>query len=263
VRYGGNTVCVGVRTVDETLIVLDAGTGIRVLGDELKVGRLPDPIHLFITHGHWDHIIGAPFFAPLYRADARIVVHAMSPRSESALKRAVLLDGEHFPIRFQDVPAQLERPPFAGTQVRIGSATLSAISLNHPGGAEGFRIDDADGTSLCYLTDNELAPPNGLVTTVDELARFAHGADLVIHDAQYMPDDMPAKRGWGHSVVDEVLDLGRRAEVRTLALHHHDPWRDDHALDLIAAHARAWCRANAPAMSCIVACEGTTLELKR
>jgi phosphoribosyl 1,2-cyclic phosphodiesterase len=263
VRYGGNTVCVSVRTLDDSLIVLDAGTGIRVLGDELKSGRLPEPIHVFITHGHWDHIMGAPFFAPMYRTDAHVVLHAMSPRAEASIRKAVLFDGEHFPIRIQDLPAHLERPPFSGSRLRVGSATLTAISLNHPGGAEGFRIDDADGTSLCYLTDNDLSPPNGLVTTPDELARFAARADLVIHDAQYMPEDMPAKRGWGHSVVDEVLELGRRAEARTLVLHHHDPWRDDHALDLIAAHARAWCRAHAPAMSAVVASEGLTFDLRR
>ena len=263
VRYGGNTVCVGVRTLDGTLLVLDMGTGIRVLGDELMAaGRpLPDPIHVFLTHAHWDHIIGAPFFAPIYRKEAHVILHAMSPRAQSSIAKAVLFDGEHFPVRIADLPAHLERPPFAGPSIRVGSATVRAVQLNHPGGCDGFRIDDADGASVCYLTDNELVSGGGEVAGPSELARFASGAGLIIHDAQYMPEDMPAKRGWGHSVVDDVLALGRDAGTRTVALHHHDPWRDDHALDLIAAHARAWCRAHAPAMSTLVASEGLTLEV--
>jgi phosphoribosyl 1,2-cyclic phosphodiesterase len=265
VRYGGNTVCVGVRTLDDTLIVLDIGTGARVLGDELvAAGALPHPIHVFVTHGHWDHIMGAPFFAPLYRKEAHVILHALSKRAEQSIAKAVLFDGEHFPVRLADIPARLERPPFEGDSMRVGSATIRSIRLNHPGGCDGFRVDDADGTSVCYLTDNELGAPAGLHASSEaELARFAHATDLLIHDAQYMPDDMPAKRGWGHSVVDDVLALGKLAEARTVVLHHHDPWRDDHALDLIAAHARAWARAHAPAMSIAVASEGATFELKR
>jgi phosphoribosyl 1,2-cyclic phosphodiesterase len=267
VRYGGNTVCVGVRTVDETMICLDIGTGARVLGDELvAAAALPSPIHVFVTHGHWDHIMGAPFFAPLYRKDAHVILHALSPRAERSIAKAVLFDGEHFPVRLADIPARLERPAFVSARMRAGSAVVTAIKLNHPGGCDGFRVDDADGASVCYLTDNELGGPAAAgaadAATVDELARFCRGTGLLIHDAQYMAEDMPAKRGWGHSVVDDVLALGRKAEARTVALHHHDPWRDDHALDLIAAHARAWGRANAPGMSTLVASEGLTLEVR-
>jgi phosphoribosyl 1,2-cyclic phosphodiesterase len=265
VRYGGNTVCVGVRTLDNTLVVFDMGTGIRVLGDELLAGghALPEPINIFVTHAHWDHIIGFPFFAPLYRKDAHVIVHAMSARAESSIKKGVLFDGEHFPVRSGDLPAHLERPACDAGPIRVGSASMRAVELNHPGGCNGFRLDDADGSSVCYLTDNELgAPVTGVVAPPSELARFAHGVGLMIHDAQYMPEDMPQKRGWGHSVVDDVLALARDAEVRTVALHHHDPWRDDHALDLIANHARAWCRANAPAMSTLVATEGLILDVK-
>jgi phosphoribosyl 1,2-cyclic phosphodiesterase len=266
VRYGGNTVCVGMRTLDGTQLVFDLGTGVRMLGDELAAGSLASPIHGFVTHAHWDHIIGAPFFAPLYRKEAHVILHAMSKRAEASIQKSVLFDGEHFPVQLADLPARLERPQFAGETLRIGSATVRVVHLNHPGGCDGFRIDDADGASVCYLTDNELSPPEGprstLVTPPPQLAKFAHGCGLMIHDAQYMPEDMPQKRGWGHSVVDEVLALGRDAEARAVALHHHDPWRDDHALDLIAAHARAWCRVHAPSMSTLVASEGFTLDVK-
>jgi phosphoribosyl 1,2-cyclic phosphodiesterase len=262
VRYGGNTVCVGVRTADDTLIILDAGTGARVLGDELLAApRLPAQMHLLITHGHWDHIMGAPFFGPLYRSDAHIILHTMSPRAEASAAKMVLFDGEHFPVRVHDIPARLDRPPFS-PRLQLGSAVVTMIPLNHPGGADGFRIDDADGSSLCYLTDNELSPPGPMVTPPAELARFSRDVGLLIHDAQYLASDMPQKHGWGHSIVDEVLDLARTAEARTVALHHHDPWRDDWALDVIADGARSWAKARAPKLETLVAAEGITLDVK-
>jgi phosphoribosyl 1,2-cyclic phosphodiesterase len=261
-RYGGNTVCVEVRTADNTLIILDAGTGIRELGKQLLAAdRLPDPIHIFITHSHWDHIIGAPFFGPLWRREAHVMLHALSESAYNHLARNVLFDGEHFPVLARDIPAHVERPPFVGDSVRIGSARVSRIPLNHPGGADGFRIDDADGASMCYLTDNELQPPGAVRTSEGELARFAAGTGLLVHDAQYLQSDLPAKHGWGHSLVPQVLALGRAAEARALVLHHHDPDRDDDALDRIGADSAAWAAQHAPGMKTLVATEGTSHEI--
>ena len=262
VRYGGNTVCVEARLADGTLVVLDAGTGIRELGKELAREKHAAPIHLLITHGHWDHIIGLPFFGPLYSQDTHLVLHAVTPLARKRTRDPIIFDGEHFPVRFKDLPARIDHDE-SSENLRIGSARLRYVELNHPGSCLGFRLDDDDGTSLCYLTDNELDPPGDITTSAAELARFAAGASLLVHDAQYLPSDMPAKRGWGHSTVDEVLALGKDAEARVLALHHHEPERDDDALDRIAADAEAWSRANAPAMTTIVAREGATVTLER
>jgi phosphoribosyl 1,2-cyclic phosphodiesterase len=262
VRYGGNSVCVEVRLSDDTRIVLDAGTGIRDCGKHIESDGYTGAIHLCITHPHWDHLIGLPFFGPLYSKDRRIILHPMNAAGRERSRNPIMFDGEHFPVRFSDLPAKIERET-ADCEHRIGCARVTGIDLNHPGGAIGFRIDDeGDGSSLCYLTDNELHPPAGQVTTPAALARFASGASLIIHDAQYLPSDMPAKHGWGHSLVDEVLALARDAEARAVALHHHDPDRDDAALDAIAAGAARWADANARGLDAIVAREGLAIDLE-
>ena len=259
-RYGGNTVCVEVTLADGSRIILDAGTGIRDLGRQLAIDDHRGPLHMFITHGHWDHILGLPFFGPVYDKHARIVFHGMTPKARDRLRSPIVFDGDHFPVRFADLPAKFEHADAVGAH-RVGSATIRHIALNHPGGSTGFRIDDDGGASVCYLTDNELDPPSGLVTPPAELAKFAEGATLMIHDAQYLRADMPAKRGWGHSVVDEVLALAKDAGVRELALHHHDPDRDDDALDAIAAGAKSWADEHAKDLATRVAREGLVIDL--
>jgi phosphoribosyl 1,2-cyclic phosphodiesterase len=261
VRYGGNTVCVEARLADGTLIVLDAGTGIRELGKQLMREKYKAPIHLLLTHGHWDHILGLPFFAPLYRKDTHVVLHPVTALARQRTRNPIIFDGQHFPVRFADLPAHIEHDETA-VDLHIGSARVQHVELNHPGSSVGFRIDDDDGTSLCYLTDNELEPPGDVTTSATELARFAAGTSLLIHDAQYVAADMPAKSGWGHSTVDQVLALGKDAGASTLALHHHDPERDDAALDVIAAAANAWTHEHAPAMRAMVAREGMSLVLQ-
>jgi len=262
VRYGGNSVCVEVQLADDTRLILDAGTGIRECGKQLEREGYTGAIHLFITHPHWDHVIGLPFFGPLYTKDRRIIMHPMDAGGRARARSPIMFDGEHFPVRFTDLPAQIERDTSEGEH-RIGSARILPIELNHPGGATGFRVEDGDGSSLCYLTDNELYPPTGEVTTPAALARFAAGASLIIHDAQYLPEDMPAKRGWGHSVVDDVLALARDAEARAIVLHHHDPDRDDDALDAIAAGATSWAADHARSLETLVAREGLAIDLSR
>ncbi len=261
VRYGGNSVCVEVTLADGTRLLLDAGTGLREAGKALQAEGYRGKIHMFITHPHWDHIMGMPFFGPLYAKDTHIVMHPMTAKGREAFRRPpIMLDGEHFPVKFSDLPSKIERVEDV-CEHHISTATITTIELNHPGGANGFRIDDEDGTSLCYLTDNELAPPGAVITTADEIARFAEGTSLLIHDAQYLPSDMPAKHGWGHSVVSEVLELASNAGAARVALHHHDPDRSDDELDVVATDAARWTRDHAPTIEAIVAREGLAIEL--
>lgn len=144
---------------------------------------------------------------------------------------------------------------------RVGSALISRVQLNHPGGAQGFRIDDEDGSSIAYLTDNELNPPGPGATSTAALAEFSRSVGLLIHDAQYIESDMPAKKGWGHSLVSEVLELGRSAEADTVALFHHEPERDDEALDRTGVSASDWLKEKQSATHVVVAREGLTVRV--
>lgn len=259
-RYGGNTSCVEVRLSDGTVIVLDAGTGLRGLGRALLENGQPTPtIHMFLSHTHWDHILGLPFFAPLWLSETELLVYPLASDAQERFQRTIF-DDIHFPVSANDVPARVEFKKPDGPEWRVGSGRVQRIALNHPGGAQGFRIEDEDGTRLAYLTDNELGTGPS-ITSFDELARFSDSADLLIHDSQYIAADMPNKRGWGHSVVDDVLRLGVLAEVGKLALFHHDPDRTDLELDAIGERASKWIQERTQATELVVAKEGLVLEL--
>jgi phosphoribosyl 1,2-cyclic phosphodiesterase len=261
VRYGGNTSCVEVRLSDDSTLVLDAGTGMRALGNDLIKRGSTMPVHLLLSHTHWDHVLGLPFFAPLYRRDTHLFVYPLANDAQELFQRNIFND-IHFPVSVDDIPARLELTRPEKAEWRIGPATVRRIQLNHPGGAQGFRIDDDDGTSVAYLTDNELHAENAK-TSIAELARFADGVDLLIHDSQYLAEDMPAKLGWGHSVVTEVLRLGVLAEPKHLALFHHDPERSDSALDLIGETSQSFIRSEGKATKVSVASEGLSVQLKK
>lgn len=259
-RYGGNTSCVEVRLADGSTLALDAGTGLRALGNTLINEGRASSVHLLLSHTHWDHVLGLPFFAPLWSTENHLIVYPLANDAQERFQRNIF-DDIHFPVSANDIPAKVEFVKPESAEWRVGSATVRRIFLNHPGGAQGFRIDDDDGSSIAYLTDNELGSKNAKIS-VDELAHFADGVDLLIHDSQYILADMPRKLGWGHSVVDDVLTLGVMAEPAKLALFHHDPDRDDDALDAIGDRAQRWMAEHSGSTDLIVASEGMTLELK-
>ena len=244
---------------DGSVLALDAGTGMRQMGNNLLREGRTSPVHLLLSHTHWDHVLGLPFFGPLWGKDNHILVYPLANDAQERFQRNIF-DDIHFPVSVDDIPARMEFVKPEGLTWRIGSATVSRIMLNHPGGAQGFRIDDDGGASLAYITDNELRGA-GKTLTVEDLARFADNVDVLIHDSQYLMADMPHKHGWGHSVVDDVLNLGVLAEPKRLVLFHHDPDRTDDALDAIGERSQKWVTEHAKGTEVIVASESLTLEV--
>jgi phosphoribosyl 1,2-cyclic phosphodiesterase len=264
VRYGGNTVCVEARLLDGTVLIFDSGTGIRELGKVLLAEHHPGPFSLLFTHVHWDHIMGMPFFGPLWRRETTIDVYPFANDvHQDAARRRSIFDGVHFPVRGSDIPARLNVLECCAGDWHIGSARVRRVALNHPGGAQGFRVDDEDNSSFAYLTDNELSPAGSGCAATEALARFAAGVSVLVHDTQYEEHEMAEKRGWGHSSLESVLELGERAETPHLVLFHHDPDRDDDALDCIARKARAHLADRRSATTATVAHEGLVIELDR
>lgn len=236
-RVGGNTTCVSVET-DDHIIVFDAGTGIRRLGQYLEQGRQSALKGcIFLSHYHWDHIQGLPFFAPAFRAENRF--HLFGEKKGNGDLYDVL--SEQMQIPYFPVPMDAQEGMVTFNEIRLGDVVrvhtglnVSTTRLNHPNGAVGFRLDAVDG-SVCVITDHE-HPEDRLEESV---VAFAKGADILIHDAPYDPDEKRGPRkGWGHSSWEEAALTARTAEVGRLFLSHHDPDHTDGDLDEILVKAR-------------------------
>lgn len=271
VRYGGNTSCVELRSSGGTLVVLDCGTGAHGLGQALVTsGVSPLNGHILIGHTHWDHIQGFPFFAPLFIRGNEW--HVYGPRGVGSSLRESLsgqMQSSYFPITLKELGATLHYHDLVEGTLEIGDIHVTTQYLHHPALTLGYRLE-ADGVTVVYSTDHEPhstprvagsgAPPAGEDV---RHARFLANADLVIHDAQYTAGELPAKRGWGHSTAEYAVETAVSAGVRRLALFHHDPTRNDDAVDRIVAGARDLVARLGGDTEVFAAAEGQVLELNR
>lgn len=259
-RYGGNTSCVAVRLHDGTLIVFDAGTGIRSLGKTLLAQPGPVRAYLFLSHMHWDHIQGLPFFAPAYVAGTELCILG-PPGGQTSLEQSICdqMRSPYYPIPMHAMAANIRFVELsAGSVFELPGATVEVGVLNHPGRSLGYRLT-ADGHVLVYATDNEpfgAAPLSQHLVEPPSLLPLMRQADLLIHDAQYTPEEYPQHLGWGHSTYIDALQLAKQSEVKQLALYHHDPSHSDATIDRITAKAQAWIKRKRLPFSCLTAAEG-------
>jgi len=235
IKYGGNTSCLEV-TVGDRRLVLDAGTGVRGLGQTFLKDDVSQ-VHLLLTHTHWDHINGFPFFVPAY--DPRRSIHIMAGhlRGSDGIQNvlAAQMDNPMFPVPLSAMQAKMRFEDFeAGMEFDIyDDVHVRTAPLNHPNGATGYRIEHA-GHSICYITDTEHVPGK-----MDQnILGLIEGADLVIYDSTYTEEEFPSKIGWGHSTWNEGVKLCREADVKSMAIFHHDPEHEDDFMDKLGEDAK-------------------------
>lgn len=255
-RYGGNTTCFEVR-VGSRRLIFDAGSGIRQLGLDL-LARGGEYQHIFLTHFHWDHIQGFPFFPPLYHPDIDLKI--VGPKQNNIDVRS-LFAGQmgpiYFPVPFSAVAATTSFEHLNEGTWDVGDVTLTTLRVKHPSFAVGYRIEAA-GRTICFLPDNELAGEGYEVTAgwAQRLEDFVRGADLLIHDSMYTDEEYPSRVGWGHSTFRQAVRLAEEGEVKKLLFFHHDPERTDTELDGIVSRVRDEAMARGCAIPMDAAAEG-------
>lgn len=260
VTYGGNTSCVEVILGGEAALVLDAGTGIRALGHDLA-RRRTRRVHLFLTHLHLDHLEGLRFFAPLW--DENVTVEIWGPRSPVLSLRDRIMRAFSpplFPLDFRDVPARVTFHNLPDGAWHAYGVTLFADLVLHPGPTVGFRIETGRST-VAYLPDHEPALTGIEGRSLDWISAgaLAGGADVVLHDAQYLQEEYDTRIGWGHSSVDQAVAFCGAVDARQLVLFHHDPDRSDRRLELLEERARELGPPDRPPP--ILAREGMVIDL--
>ncbi len=267
VRYGGNTPCIELRTSDDRLLILDAGTGIRELGRSLLARANGKPIvgDIYLTHAHWDHIQGIPFFAPIFQKGNHFTICG-SRSLQTSIDRVVRdqMSPVVFPVTFEELQSRVDFEELAeGRRVGLGYS-VSTMAVRHPGGALGYRFWDgnAEGGGLVYVSDNELSPR----ATYDEGAgwrdnfvEFARGASVLVHDTMFTAEEYPSFVGWGHSTYEDAVELALEAGVRQLVLFHHRPERTDDEVDRCVASCRELVESRGGQLDVVAAAEGMSL----
>lgn len=271
-KYGGNTPCVSVR-YNDIQIIFDAGTGIRNLGlellEEIENGGKPDSLHLFLSHTHWDHIQGLPFFQPSYNKDTKLTIYG-SPNKERFLASILQeqMDYEYFPVSFAEFSADIRIKEITEDVLTFGPLTVGwEEQIFHPGGSVRYSVS-LDSKKIVYATDVELNRIFESVQSVEEAkelaqqySSFIENADLLIADAQYTEEEYHEKIGWGHTSISTILDIAYDAKVKQLAMFHHDPQHSDKFLDEVWLKNRSKYRSTNRKMDIFWAREGITLAI--
>ena len=267
VRYGGNTPCVELRTDEGWLVILDAGTGIRELGRSLLDRADGKPIagDIFLTHAHWDHIQGIPFFAPVFRKGNHFTIWG-SKSLQTSIDRVVRdqMSPVVFPVSFEELQARIDFQDLVEEKRAGRGYEVAAMAVRHPGGALGYRFTDGNqkGGGFVYVSDNELNPR----ATYDDhtgwrerFVEFVRGAAVLVHDTMYTAQEYDAYVGWGHSTYEDAVALALDARVDRLVLFHHRPERTDDEVDRCLEMCRQIVKDCGASLDIVAAAEGMTL----
>lgn len=279
VRYGGNTTCVEVRDKDE-IIILDGGTGLRPLGRELLAEFEGHPLQLslLLTHTHWDHIQGLPFFQPIYQHSSRLRILGYEGARRGLVNVLTgQMESPYFPVPFGELPSNVDVEELKDLEFTVGHLRVQSWFANHPSICVGYRIFTDDG-SIVFFPDNEPhcryddagnAYPTRKDASIDyargqeaKMIEFIRGAEVAILDAQYDRTEYESHVGWGHGCVDDVVSMAMKAEVKQLFLFHHDPDHDDAKLDDMLARGRQIVAAKQSPMLVELATEGCVVQLQ-
>jgi len=266
-RYGGNTACISLTGSDGRLVILDAGSGLRPLGHDLMQDRKGTlRADILLSHTHWDHIQGLPFFKPLSAGGNSFCVYGAAQEGVSLreiLKRQ--MDPMVFPVPLSALAASLQVTEITEGEFVLSAFRVSAFRLRHPGTTLGYRLAPEDGgRDVAYVTDNELGPGGNYPVGTNWRARlvsFLAETDTLIHDAMYADQIIQARRGWGHSTPNQAVDLAVEAKCRRLILFHHEPEHGDDAIDRLLDETRAYAQGVAPGLVVDAAAEGMELSL--
>jgi phosphoribosyl 1,2-cyclic phosphodiesterase len=244
-RYGGNTACVALEVAGEDPIILDIGTGLRMFGDtQPQDGTFRGSA--FITHMHWDHVQGLPFFVPALKPGAQLDVYGPCPDSTHHSLQAAFdefMRPPFFPVTVGQLPGDIRFHDVHDTQLAVGNAKITARSVPHVGETNGYRIE-WDGATVAYISDHQSPAmsadpePDEGMAIADSVLELAEGADILIHDSQYWPGEWRKKSYWGHCSVDYAVHVARVSGAKRLVLFHHDPAHDDAEVDKLLEHAR-------------------------
>jgi len=260
-RYGGNSTCLEIRPREGGVIIVDAGSGMRLLGKKLLPERDIDEIYIVLTHSHWDHLSGFPFFVPGYLSRYRINVYG-GPKAQGVLRSYLeqQMKAPYFPVDFSAMKATFifgHACPDMGT---IGLVDFIPIPLSHPNGGYGFKFVK-QGKTFVFLTDNELDVQHQDGLSRGDYVDFCRGADLLMHDAQYTDEEYKTTRGWGHSTYFSATQLAIESGVKNFGLFHHDPDRTDDDLDRQLEYCRTLIAQAGVPVACFAAAEGMEVEV--
>jgi len=260
IKYGGDTTCIEVVSDSGDLIIIDAGTGIRALGNELLRSDRRK-INLLLTHAHWDHLSGFPFFKPIYHKEFMIKVYGPQPTQDSV--KSIIsktMASPYFPIELEDINADITFLGMGNKGYSIGSVNITTIPLSHPNQGVGYRLEE-NGKSFVFLTDNELNFRHPFGLDYKDYVEFSKGADLLFHDAEYGRQEYAETAGWGHSVYNDTVSLAIDAGVKALGLFHLNQERTDDAADQIEEECKKLINQKGSKMKCFMVGTGTEVKL--